>query len=234
MSTEDTQTPAPMESSVDPRPGVPPDNHIPVSDQLPLVAASTPAQSTDTDIPSSASQQQSGLDQFDFATFDATSPSSWEALGNMWQTTHGCPPSQEELMHFVMAGSMAAAGMMNGGFNGAQGGQWQQGNWEDHDTSHSGGWRGGRGRGRGSYMGGQGGHGNYRHEGEYANVMEQTEPSYAVVLNGDAESSDDPMANDKLMGQNKVEDTLDGGEKSGGRMQRVGDKWMFVRDVETV
>ena len=180
-SVEDTQALAPMDSSVDPTAGTAPDNHIPVSDQLPLVAASTSAESTETHTPSPAIQQQTGLDQFDIGTFDATAPSSWEGLGNMWQATYGYPPSQEELMHFVMAKSMAAAG-------GVHGGQWQQGNgnWEEHGE-----WGGG-----GNYAGNEG----------------ATEQSDAIVLNRDVEEND---------------------EKSGGRMQRVGDKWMFVKDMES-
>lgn len=231
-SVEDTQTLAPMESSVDPTPGVPPDYHIPVSEQLPLVAASTSAQSTETHTPSSASQQQPGLDQFDVSTFDATAPSSWEALGNMWQNTYGYPPSQEELMHFMMTGSMAVAGMVNGGFNGAQGGQWQQGNREDHGPRHNGGWRGGRGRG--NYTGGRGGlHGNYRNGGD---VVEHSEPTYAIVLSGDVEPNNGPVASNQENHTDEKAELHDAGQtggRGGGRMQRVGDKWMFVRDVES-
>lgn len=239
MSVEDTQALAPMDSSVDPTPGVPPDYHTPVTDQLPSVAASTSAQSTETHTPNSASQQQQpGVDEFDINTFDATAPSSWEALGNLWQTTYGYPPSQEELMHFVMSKSMAAAGVANGGLNGAQEGQWQQGNWEEEHGSQRGGWRGGRGRG--SYTGGRGGHGNYRDGGGYANVTEDSEPSCAIVLNGDVEPSDSPEAEDHPMAQNhsdepsELHDSMANAEQTGGsgggRMQRVGDKWMFVRD----
>jgi len=199
-----------MDSSVDPTTGAAPDNHIPVSDQLPLVAASTTAQSTETHTPSPASQQQPGLDQFDINAFDATTPSSWEGLGNMWQTTHGYPPSQEELMHFVMRETVAAAGTGNSGFNGVQGGQWQQANGEEHG-SHNGGWRG-RGRGNGS-------HGNYRNGGGYANVAEQSDAT--IVLNGDVAD----------IGQEGQDEQHEGG--GGGRMQRVGDKWMFVKDVES-
>jgi len=123
-------------------------------------------------------------------------------------------------MHFVMAKSMAASG----GLDGAQGGQWQQGNWEEHGPRHNGGWRG---RGRGNYAGGRGGHGNYRDGAGHAlNVTEQCEPSYAVALHGDVEP---PAGNDQDE-KNMLHDSAGG--KSGGRMQRVGDKWMFVRDVE--
>ena len=224
MSVEDTQALAPMDPSVDPTAGVPPDYHIPVSDQLPLVAASTSSQSTETHTPSPASQQQPGLDQFNFGTFDATAPSSWEGLGIMWQTTYGYPPSQEELMHFVMAGSMMATGVANGGFNGAQGGQWQQGNWEGHGPQHNGGRRGGRGRG--NYAGGRGGHGNYGDGGG----TEEPEPSYAIVLNGDVEP---PAGHDPSMAQDHSDENSESGGRGGGRMQRVGDKWMFVRDAES-
>ncbi|KAG8220999.1 hypothetical protein J3R82DRAFT_2508 [Butyriboletus roseoflavus] len=232
MSVEDTQALAPMDSSVDPTAGVPPDYHTPVSDQLPSVAASTSAQSTETHTPSSASQQQPGLDQFDINTFDATAPSSWEALGNLWRNTYGYPPSQEELLQFVMTGSMAAAGVASGGFNGAQGGQWPQENWQEQGPRRG-------GRGRGNYAGGRGGHGNYRDGGGYANVVEQleSEPSCAIVLNGDDEPSDDPAANEQYHSdeQGELHDPTEnagqmGGRGGGGRMQRVGDKWKFVRE----
>ena len=200
-SVEDTQALAPMDSSVDPTAGIAADNHIPVSEPLPLVAAGTSAQSTETDTRSPASQQQRGLDRFDVNTFDATSPSSWEALGNLWQTSYGYPPSQEELMQFVMAKSMAIAGIANGGFNGAQGGQWQQGNWEEHGSQYGGGWQGGRG----GHTGGQG-HGHV------------TEQSDAIVLNGDYDEQE----------HGEVQDSSGGGR--GGRMRRVGDKWMFVKE----
>ncbi|KAF8555962.1 hypothetical protein OG21DRAFT_1437858 [Imleria badia] len=191
-SVEDAQALAPMDLSVDPTAGVAPDNRIPVSDQLPLVAASTSAQSTETHTPSPATQQQPGLDQFDISTFDATAPSSWEGLGNMWQSTYGYPPSQEELMHFVMAAA--------GGLNGAQGGQWQQGNWEEHSSRLDGGWRG-----KGNHAGG---HGNLNY-GD-GGVTEQSD---AIVLNGDVEHNDEKS------------------ESGGGRMQRVGDKWKFVKKI---
>jgi protein NRD1 len=127
-------------------------------------------------------------------------------------------------MHFVMAGSMAVAGIANGGLNEAQGGQWQQGNWEEHGSRHNGGRRGGRGRG--NYAGGRGGHGNYRDGGG----TEQSEPSCAIVLNGDVEPDDESMAQDPSDEPSELHDSTGG--SGGGQMQRVGDKWMFVRAVE--
>ncbi|KAH7890832.1 hypothetical protein F5I97DRAFT_1839159 [Phlebopus sp. FC_14] len=102
MSLDEVPTQTPVVPSVVPAPAAAPDYHIPVSDQLPSVAASTSAQSIETPTSSPATSQQQGLDQFNIATFDATAPSSWEALGNMWRITYGYPPSQEELMEFVM------------------------------------------------------------------------------------------------------------------------------------
>ncbi|KAG9313047.1 hypothetical protein JVU11DRAFT_6487 [Chiua virens] len=220
-SVEAAQALAPMDTSVDPTAGVAPDYHTLVSEQLPLVAASTSAQSAETHTPSSASQQQPGLDQFDISAFDATSPSSWEALGNMWKSTRGYTPSQEELMYFVMTGSMAAAGVADSDPKGAQGDQWQQG--EPGYGARRG------GRGRGNYAGGgRGGHGNYREGGGYVNgpgVTEQAEPStYAVVLNDDVEPSNGSAVHHQDSGEQHV--------GRGGRMERVGDKWVFVRDVD--
>ncbi|KAF9223989.1 hypothetical protein BS17DRAFT_766664 [Gyrodon lividus] len=238
MLTEDTPPQVPTDPSVVPAPAAAPDYHIPVSDQLPSVAASTSAQSTETHTPSSAtSQQQLGLDQFDITTFDATTPSSWEALGNMWQTTYGCTPSQEELMHFVIAGSMVA-GATNGAFGGVQGGQWQEVGWDGQGPMGSGGWRGGRGKG--SYMngkrGGNFGHGNHRDGGGYSDAMQQySEPTYAIVLNGDddqstgeMEASSQSISEDHPNFQDLTSNATQRGG-GGGRMQRVGDKWIFVR-----
>ncbi|KAF9240661.1 hypothetical protein BU15DRAFT_87564 [Melanogaster broomeanus] len=200
MSVENTPTQTPMDPSVVPASGAAPDCRIPVSDH-------TSAQT--------ASQQQPGLDQFDITMFDATAPSSWEALGNMWQTTYGYVPSQEELMHFVITGNMVA-GATNGAFGGVEGGQWQQAGWEVQGSRGDGGWRGGRGRGRGrgsntnGRRGGNFGHGNYR---DGLDTMQKSEPTYAIVLNGDGDQS-----------------TSQTETSTGGRMQRVGDKWMFVRD----
>ncbi|KAL5536724.1 hypothetical protein ACEPAF_547 [Sanghuangporus sanghuang] len=60
-----------------------------------------------------------GLDSFDIGTFDPTSVESWRALGNAFQVTHGYVPSQEELMYLVMSSmgmmmNMATHQGMNG------------------------------------------------------------------------------------------------------------------------
>ncbi|KAF8845101.1 hypothetical protein BDN67DRAFT_962030 [Paxillus ammoniavirescens] len=243
MSVSDTPAQAPTDHSVVPAPAGAPDYHIPVSDQLPLVAASISGQSTVTHTPSSAtSQQQPGLDQFDVTTFDATTPSSWEALGNMWQVTYGCTPSQEELMHFVITGTMVV-GATNGAFGGVQGGQShaQEAGWEGQGPRGSG-WRGRRGRG--SYMngrrGGNFGHGNYR-DGGGSDAMQESEPTYAIVLNGDGdrspgqmEASGQSISEDHPNGQADFQDLTSAASQKGGgvggRMQRSGDKWVFVRD----
>ncbi|KIK98187.1 hypothetical protein PAXRUDRAFT_717466 [Paxillus rubicundulus Ve08.2h10] len=223
MSVSDTPAQALMDPSVVPAPAAAPDYHIPVSDQLPSVAASISGQSTVTHTPSSAtSQQQPGLDQFDVTTFDATAPSSWEALGNMWQVTYGCTPSQEELMHFVITGTMVA-GATNGAFGGVQGGQSQEAGWEGQGP-RDGGWRGGRGRR--NYVNGRRegnfGHGNYR-DGGGSDAMQQSDPTYAISI-----SEDHPNGQADFHDLTSAVSQKGGG--AGGRMQRVGDKWVFVRD----
>ncbi|KAI0675817.1 hypothetical protein C8Q78DRAFT_1006681 [Trametes maxima] len=66
-----------------------------------------------TTAPLSPAQQKrtvggDGLDGFDRANFDPSQPASWEALGKAWTTTHGTPPTQEELMQFVFGGGPPA------------------------------------------------------------------------------------------------------------------------------
>ncbi|KAL4065843.1 hypothetical protein V8B97DRAFT_1932274 [Scleroderma yunnanense] len=228
ISVDDTPTQAPVVPSVVPASAAGPDCRIPVSDQLPSVAANTPAQSTETHASSSATSEQRGLDQFDITTFDATAPSSWEALGNMWKTTYDYVPSQEELMQFILAGGMALA-CTTGQYSNSQGTQVQQTEGAGQGFRGNGGWRG---RGRGNMNGDQGGHGNFREAGqwEYSSNAEHTD---AIVLgeSPSAQKEEDQCATNVEHPDEHVDSIPVETQTRGGRMQRTGDKWLFVKDL---
>ncbi|KAJ8095249.1 hypothetical protein PM082_010472 [Marasmius tenuissimus] len=145
-----------------------------------------------------------GLEHFDPTTFDFTSPMAWQTLGEMWQVSNGTMPSAEQLMQFVMSMGMAA---MNPQVNG-MGQDWNQ----------SAGWNNGsayqsepQSRGRGTWAG-RGGHSSRGRGGYNSYGGGQSE---ARVVAGE----DSSALNDNNSG-------------TGGRMQRVGDRWMFVRDSD--
>ncbi|KAG2092308.1 uncharacterized protein F5147DRAFT_822544 [Suillus discolor] len=182
----DAQTQPPMVPSVNLARTAAPENRVPVSDQLPSVAASTSTQKVETRKPSSApALQQPGLDQFDITTFDFTAPSSWEALGKMWHSTYGDTPTQEELMQFIMTGGVVA---FPGQANAVQAGQWQEPSWSAQSAGHGRGWQGVRGRGRGLVARTHGtlGHGNHRDGGHWG---EDAQHADAIVL-GEAGGQD--------------------------------------------
>jgi protein NRD1 len=174
--------------------------------------------------------QQPGLDQFDITTFDFTAPTSWEALGKMWQITYGGTPTQEELMQFIMAGGTTAA--FSGQTNAVQTGQWQNPSWGSQPAGFGRGWRGGRGRGRGM-TGGRGddfGHGKYRDGGQWDEDSQHTD---AIVLgevgNQGAGHGEEQSYTD--LAQNSSNVDPNGSQNVGpGRMQQVGDKWVFKRE----
>lgn len=173
----------------------------------PPVAANTSSRSPDAATVSNEVAAQ-GMESFNLTTFDFTSPSSWEALGKLWQVTHGYLPSTEQLMQFVMSGGSAV--VMNQQ-------QPQQENWgawgSTHNVVHNH-WSGGRGRGRG-----RGGHGQNQNWQSYGETGEETD---AIVLGGGSGDSDDGTA--------QTDDQIGKAGGLGGRMQRVGDKWVFMRD----
>jgi len=173
----------------------------------PPVAANTSSRSPDAAIVSNEVASQ-GMESFNLTTFDFTSPSSWEALGKLWQVTHGYLPSTEQLMQFVMSGGSGVVINQQ---------QPQQENWGGWDSTHNvpqNHWSGGRGRGRGGY-----GHVNNQSWRGYNEAGEGTD---AIVLGGGSGHSEDVTA--------QTDDQIGKGGGLGGRMQRVGDKWVFVRD----
>jgi protein NRD1 len=148
----------------------------------------------------------------------------------MWEVTHGYLPSQEALMQFVMSGGTAGPADLGGRPNSEPG--WSEPGWAGTYPERVGNqpWQGGRGRGRFSRGGGFG----YR----YGNPRERDQWGYdqgtdAVILAEEGPSASNgqtSMLGDSIQGQlvsQEVATTVG----AGGRMQRVGDKWVFVRDA---
>jgi len=170
----------------------------------------------------------SGMEAFDPSSFDYTSPSSWEALGKMWQVTHGHLPSTAELMQFVTSGlslqSNSAAITTN----------------HTLETSHSN-FNRGRGRGRGGFSftaRGRGGsvRGNGRSMYGGGDWTENPQATDAIVLGGgDAEldqyavktTVSPPVVSPPVTYEAQYSASSNA---ASGRMQRIGDKWVFVRD----
>jgi protein NRD1 len=190
-----------------------------------------------------------GLDTFDWATFDYTAPASWEALGKAWKVSNGSLPSQDELMQFitVMSAGMGAAYPVADPVAAQYDMQQPQQQWvggQEQSWGRGNTWRGrerGRGRGRGygdSY--GQGhsypydsGHGGSRGRGrgfdQDTDALtlaggDDTPTVYAMQTNRAWQEGEMCDAEQNLVGDDS-EDT--GG--NGGRMQKVGDRWVFVK-----
>lgn len=140
-----------------------------------------------------------GLEGFDFTAFNFTSPTSWEALGKAWEVTNGVVPTQEMLMQFVMMMSMSMGPGMGVGTGGLGMGQ-PDDQW--NGVQGSGGWN--------------------------AGGAEWSDGMAGVV--------------EEAQGQEKPDEEAGGPEKeeegpapearsvgSTGKMQKVGDRWVFVR-----
>ncbi|KAF5338407.1 hypothetical protein D9611_012490 [Ephemerocybe angulata] len=205
-----------------------------------------------------------GLDKFDFSTFDMTSPTSWEALGKMWQVTYGIMPAGEQLMQFVVSGGTMRPEVGQADAVGMAQQQVQQqqvrqqvpqqvqsfisGDEEklEYGGGYSGRGRGGGGRGwRGGYGGGRGrggGGGGYNNGYGNARMGQNNSWGYddqgtdAIVLGGGDES---PVNYSQNYQQDQYSVGMDngshmspqsaGGGGNSGKMQRVGDKWVFTR-----
>ena len=192
-----------------------------------------------------------GLGSFDYSAFDPTSPSSWEALGKAWAATNGRQPLQEELMMFVMEFTVSMANQALPA-PAAQGNQWPTGQgqrWASEPSSRGGPPRGGRGRGgafgnrggrRGFYSGGNG-RGGWEYGGDGYGGYGDANGTDAIVLGehtNDIQSSqaqDAPSREQAAQaGPGHVEEGdgragSQGATGTGGRMQKVGDNWVFVR-----
>lgn len=177
----------------------------------PLIAANTSSSTPSAPFVSSTVSPQPGMEKFNPATFDFTSPASWEALGKMWQVTNGYLPTTEELMQFVMSGGQPAFANTP---TTVQGHGWQNMSGQ--------GWRG---RGRGGFTRGRGGFGHGNARSEEWPQRDSDQATDAIVLGGGS-GSDMEVEHTEA---STVSPTLGGG----GRMQRIGDKWVFVRDSVT-
>ena len=199
-----------------------------------------------------------GLESFDYSTFDPTSPSSWEALGKAWAATIGRQPLQEELMMFVMEFTVSMANQALPGVPAAQANQWtntgQGQRWMGDPPSRGGPPRGGRGRG--GAFGGRGGRrgfysgsgGNSRAEWEYGGGdgyggYGDANGTDAIVLGEHTNDIQSSQAQDAPVHEQVAQAGSGQGEEgedqtgsqgattgTGGRMQKVGDNWVFVRN----
>ncbi|KAF8159482.1 hypothetical protein B0H34DRAFT_406112 [Crassisporium funariophilum] len=195
-------------------------NHDPKS-VSPLVTANTSSNKTSAALVTNTVSSRLGMESFDLATFDYTSPASWEALGKLWQVTHGYLPSTEQLMQFVVS---CGTGQMNSQNIELSNGDTFQSHPQSNQTR-------GRGRGRGGFQRGRGGmtYGNGRNiqEGSDYDMSQATD---AIVLGGEEVPHSDHQIDTSFQGQDNAPQESQGMPvSSSGRMQRVGDKWVFVR-----
>ncbi|KAH9004739.1 hypothetical protein EDB86DRAFT_3072215 [Lactarius hatsudake] len=179
------------------------------------------------------------LQSFDYSAFDPTSPTSWESLGKAWAATNGRSPTQEELMMFVMEFTIGMANQAPPSVPPVQASPQAGYGWMGEP-------RGGPPRGRGGFRG-RGGRGGFAHNagggqkrwdvGGDAYAENETD---AIVL---GEHTNDQNGSDWAQGSHEQaqaspdgDDDGDGGQMesggstAGGRMQKVGDNWVFVRD----
>ncbi|KAF9563095.1 hypothetical protein CPC08DRAFT_761044 [Agrocybe pediades] len=165
-----------------------------------------------------------GMENFNPSTFDYTSPTSWEALGKMWQVTNGYLPSTEELMQFVVSGFSMQPTLSAEATTHAL---------EPNHMFHNGG-RGG-GRGGFSFAGpGRGGsaRGNVRTNMPEGNGWARNnQATDAVVLGGGNDEVDQYAVKSTVFATGQdAHNPTSSNATAGGRMQRVGDKWVFVRE----
>lgn len=222
---------------------------------LPQTASTSTAPSSSTS-PTGSLQNEAGLDAFDLTAFNPTDASSWERLGKAWAVTNGYTPSQEELMQYVMGNMFAVATSQFGMQTQPQQPQGIQ-TWTSDDETQN--WNraqssrgGGRGRGRGSFThgnsrgGGQWGHSGDRREddrgtdavmlgggdemdtsgydiGYEGAAWQEDQQQYGGTWSGEVGGQDYPA-----QGNNLEKEGVDEGGY-GGKMQKVGDKWVFVR-----
>lgn len=134
-------------------------------------------------------------------------------------------------MQFVMTGGVVA---FTGQTNAVQAGQWQDPSWDAQSTAGSGrGWQGG---GRGLIAGHSGdtlGHGKYRDGGQ--GWDEDVQHSDAIVL-GEAGGQDSGHGEEQAcmdlvqMGRDDLLNVDPDENVGSGRMQRVGDNWVFMQE----
>lgn len=146
-----------------------------------------------------------GLDSFDLTTFDLTSPVSWEALGKAWEATNGVSPTQETLMQFVMMSGMSMG--MGMGTVGVGTGAGVDGIEMGQQLNQ---WEGERGL-EDWDVGGMD-----WNNGEVGAVEGVQDKDKLDGEGMDQEEDDAPIPSERSVG-------------STGKMQKVGDRWVFVR-----
>ncbi|KAF9530464.1 hypothetical protein CPB83DRAFT_810869 [Crepidotus variabilis] len=165
-----------------------------------------------------------GLESFNLAVFDYTAPTSWEALGKMWQVTNKTNPTQEQLLEFVMQCT-------------ANGGQPpinttpQPSSRNFQPLGHGPTPSRGHGRGRGGFLSGRGGpsHGNghfVQNDWGYDDGSQNTD---AIVLGGGdvvVGAGGQTVPDITHFAPESQTSTPVG---SSGRMKKIGDTWVFVR-----
>ncbi|OBZ73759.1 hypothetical protein A0H81_06360 [Grifola frondosa] len=149
-------------------------------------------------------------------------------------------PSQSDLIQFMMQGPHMGLPVTSQ-FTTQQGGQWydqsQGWNYSQQSQPNRGAWRGGfNDRGRG---GGHGSYGNSRNAGYTGGRGFEQQDTDAITLAGEDPGDEDTSsaswqisADTQLRnGQSEVRhpESSVGGQ---GRMQKVGEKWVFVRASE--
>ncbi|EMD39296.1 hypothetical protein CERSUDRAFT_82032 [Gelatoporia subvermispora B] len=187
-----------------------------------------------------------GLDTFDMSNFNPSTPASWVALGNAWAVTNGYMPSEPELMQFAFTAGLMGPLPVTSQFGTQQAAQWpvQDHSWGNaHHAGHAprGAWRGNggfasRGRGRGAS------HGYGKGRDEFADrVPFELQETDAITLGGedtggysniDSQASWPGATEDGGVPDQPPGDEIMGAEGTPGnvgKMQRVGDKWLFVR-----
>lgn len=216
-SSTDTHSPP----STRPTTHSPVDRHPPQTDGPPQQGPSfaTPPRAPPTVL---APVAQGGLGTFDMSTFDPTLPISWTTLGNAWQVTHGYLPSQEELMAYVMGGfgGFPDANQFTGGGDS----QWtgQTGPYGDGGTYlQSGTWQGNGGVNEGGVQvrGSDSAYGNGRNVAYGQDQAHEQDPPHGGGV---------PGRGPPLGGLVDNEGGSDG-RPGTGSMQKVGDRWVFVR-----
>ncbi|KAK0466956.1 uncharacterized protein EV420DRAFT_1626384 [Desarmillaria tabescens] len=164
---------------------------------------SPPSPSTTTIELVQPAEQPVGLEAFNPQTFDPTSPAAWESFGKMWEVTNGQPPSQEQLMQYLMTAMSGVMGIpQQNQYSGWQA-QGQYVNQQQFQKGRGDGFTRGRGRGRGGFS-------------QFSHEDPGTE---AIVLGGGSDMQTEYS--------DKQASSI---SSSGGSMQNIGGKWVFVRD----
>ncbi|GJJ11423.1 hypothetical protein Clacol_005656 [Clathrus columnatus] len=203
-------------------------NHVSQSDmQVNTISTTEQRQSVPNSIQSNNNMSlRRGLDAFDLAAFDFSSPDAWEALGNAWQVTHGTLPSQEQLMQFVM-GKMSQgnpATMDHAVAGNTYKSRWapqQQQQQQQQPGKSIPTYESGSNLVNNSWEGGGASWQKEEHAYDYEHGMFAVNADTdAVILGGgDQVTSSETKANSPTSGT---------GSSTGG-MKRVGDKWVWQR-----